>query len=197
MVASIANFDHPRSFKSVKPPKQRMGTQTDFDSDSDFAQQAEISISIQTDAPPNQLQAVRKRSADKIVVDVADGSLKTREESNDICREEIAESPQLFIPPTPPLPETPPPTQFIGESEHPPPPPTPLRERKAKAESKADQMIESHSDLLLKFPPPPETLMKKTPETIRKTYTPTLQEGKSEHLNPGILPNVFVTTFSY
>ena len=181
MVASIANFDHPKSFKSVKPPKQRTGTQTDFDSDSDFAQQAEISISIQTDAPPNQLQAVRKRSADKIVVDVADGSsLLTREESNDVRREEIAESPQLFIPPTPPLPETPPPTQFIGEStEHPPAPPTPLRERKAKAESKADQMIESHSDLLLKFPPPPETLMKKTPETIRKSYTPTLQEGKA------------------
>ena len=174
MVASIANFDHPRSFKSVKPPKQRAGTQTDFDSDSDFAQQAEISISIQTDAPPSQLQAVRKRSVDKIIVDVG------VEESNDVRREEIAESPQLFIPPTPPLPETPPPTQFIGDTtEHPPAPPTPLRERKAKAESKADQMIESHSDLLLKFPPPPETLMKKTPETIRKSYTPTLQEGKA------------------
>ena len=173
-----------------------MGTQTDFDSDSDFAQQAEISISIQTDAPPSQLQAVRKRSADKIVVDVADGSLITRDESNDISREEIAESPQLFIPPTPPLPETPPPTQFIvGESEHPPAPPTPLRERKAKAESKADQMIESHSDLLLKFPPPPETLMKKTPETIRKTYTPTLQEGKPERLIAWYFAKFFVTTF--
>ena len=182
MVASIANFDQPRSFKSVKPPKQRMGTQTDFDSDSDFAPHGEISISIQTDAPPSQLQAVRKHSTDKIVVDVTEGSLVTRDhdqnnQNNDICRDEIAESPQLFIPPTPPLPETPPPTQYESEGGHPPPPPTPLRERKAKAESKADQMIESHSDLLLKFPPPPEKLMKKTPETARKSYTPTLQEG--------------------
>ena len=132
----------------MKPPKQRAGTQTDFESelDSDYGvPHGEISISIQTDAPPSKLQAVRKRSADKIVVDVAEGSLVTRDtdmpacRETDISRDGIAESPQLFIPPTPPLPETPPPTQNDDEA---PPPPTPLRERKAM-ESKADQMIGS------------------------------------------------------
>ena len=46
MVASIANFDQPKTFSSVKPPKVRQGTQTDFDSDSDYGSPGKFQIYV-------------------------------------------------------------------------------------------------------------------------------------------------------
>ena len=172
MVASIANFDQPRSFSSVKAPRSRLhgGTQTDFETDSDFDRVApgEISISIQTDTNPAHLGVTRKNSlGKKIMVDVAETGSETehnKESGNNFNHNQpeiIAESPQLFIPATP----SPPPP-----NEHNSPPPTPVLQRK-KMESKADEIIYSHSELLSKndeLPPPPAKLLQKTPELSRK-----------------------------
>jgi len=179
MVASIANFDQPRSFASVKPPRSRAhgGTQTDFESDSDMDRVApgEISISIQTDTNPAHLGVTRKNSAGKkIMVDVADSNSlnnQLRPVESTIQQERIAESPQLFIPATP---SPPPPPRNSS------PPPTPLLQRK-KMESKADEIINSHSELLhtaSNFPPPPAALLQKTPEQNRKEIPEKFPEVK-------------------
>ena len=161
MVASIAAFDHqPRKFSSVKAPNFRkaISTQTTHsnpgsDYDSDFTPPGDISISIKTDQPGHQLQAIRRQTNDtcKVVVDVTDQGLVTRGNSDDVADERIAESPQLFIPPSPP----PPPT----ETPPPPEPPTPLPERK-KLNAKADEFINQHYDLIKDFPPVPACVAK-------------------------------------
>lgn len=170
MVASIANFDQPRKFSSVKAPNFRkaISTQTSqhsnpgSDYDSDFTPAGEISISIKTDPPGHQLQAIRKQTGEtgKVVVDVTDQGLVTRG-NDDIADERIAESPQLFIPPSPP----PPPT----ETPPPPQPPTPLPERK-KLNAKADELINQHHDLIKDFPPVPACVAKDDQPTTSNNF---------------------------
>ena len=182
MVASIANFDQPRKFSSVKPPNFRkaMSTQTSnpgSDYDSDYTPAGEISISIKTDPPVHQLQAIRKCSTGKVVVDVTDQGLVTRDGlvQND-TDERIAESPQLFIPPSPP----PPPPSAT------PPPPTPLIERK-KMDAKADELIHQHHDLIAEFPPIPNCAKADFPEIKvevgRKVPPPIPRKDKINHAN--------------
>ena len=181
MVASIANFDQPRKFSSVKAPNFRKGMSTQTsnpgsDYDSDYTPAGEISISIKTDPPAHQLQAIRKCSTGKVVVDVTDQGLVTRDGLINDTDERIAESPQLFIPPSPP----PPPPSAT------PPPPTPLFERK-KMNAKADELINQHHNLIAEFPPIPNCAKADFPEIKvevgRKVPPPIPRKDKINHAN--------------
>ena len=85
MVASIANFDKPRQFSSVKPPKSRMhsGVQTD-DGYSDMESVGEISVSIQADLDLSKMAAQHKiENSGKVLVDVGDSNKNNRNQGSE------------------------------------------------------------------------------------------------------------------
>lgn len=166
MIASIANFDEPRQYASVKPPNKHLGIQTDDGyTGSDMEFPGEFSILIQADLNPSSSRASH-RISDKgnVHVDISETDIS----QIDMNRERA--TPDSLPPSTPPFAHS---DRFTITS--PPPPPTPvLPRRRVTAANDADRIIRENESLLELFPPLPQAV-------IEEKYTKVGDELANSH----------------
>ena len=168
MVASIANFDEPRRYASVKPPRISSGIQTD-DAGSDFESTGAISISIQADLNPAASRVTHKFSdSGKVQCDVTETAR--------------GRTPDSFSA-TPPLEEC---DRFAV----PPPPPTPLLSRRNVSENNADRIIRENENLLELFPPLPKAVIEekytKVGDELANQKPPSPKVPKKPKIDPKV-----------